>query len=197
MSKRTRHTAEQKVRMLREHLVGSEARSSTRLTRVQADSHWMKKEEGKLMKRCLMIALFLLAALVSCKQADLKPGQGFLDVPGGPVWYRVVGAGTGTPILLLHGGPGGTSCGFSLLDALGEERAVVRYDQLGSGRSGRPDNLALWQRQRFVEELHSVRQQLGLTRMHLLGSSWGSALAVQYLLEKGRSEEHTSELQSH
>jgi proline iminopeptidase len=106
-------------------------------------------------------------------------------VPGGPVWYRMVGAGPGIPLLALHGGPGGTSCGFSLLESLGDQRPVVRYDQLGTGRSGRPDDLSLWEVERFVEALDSVRRQLGLDQVHLLGHSWGGGLAAAYVLAKG------------
>jgi len=36
----------------------------------------------------------------------------------------------------------------------------------------------------FIEELHTLRQQLGLQQMHLLGHSWGGALAAAYVLEK-------------
>jgi proline iminopeptidase len=113
------------------------------------------------------------------------PGEGFIDVPGGPVWYKVTGDGAGVPLLVLHGGPGGTSCDFSLLEPLGPERPVVRYDQLGSGRSGRPSDRELWRVERFVEELHVLRRELGLSRLHLLGSSWGGSLAAAYVLEKG------------
>jgi pimeloyl-ACP methyl ester carboxylesterase len=45
--------------------------------------------------------------------------------------------------MVLHGGPGGRICGYSRLDILGSERPVVRYDQLGSGRSGRPNDLSI------------------------------------------------------
>lgn len=86
---------------------------------------------------------------------------------------------------MLHSGRGGTSCGYSLLDKLGDERPVIRYDQLGSGRSGRPDDEALWTVGRFVEELHVLRSELGLERFHLLGHSWGGALAAAYVIEKG------------
>ena len=140
--------------------------------------------------RLFRFLLFLAAPLgVSAAVAAdrLQPGEGFIDVPGGPVWYRVVGSGDGLPLLNLHGGPGGTSCGNSLLEPLGDERPVIRYDQLGSGRSGRPDDLSLWTVQRFVEELHAVRQSLGLERFHLRGHSWGAALAGAYVLEKGTS----------
>jgi proline iminopeptidase len=113
------------------------------------------------------------------------PGQGFIQVPGGPVWYKVTGSGDGIPLLALHGGPGGTSCDFAQLDPLGKQRPVVRYDQLGTGRSGRPDDSSRWTVEHYVEELDVVRHALGLERVHLLGHSWGASLAAAYVQSKG------------
>ena len=137
------------------------------------------------MKALAILKVCLLAAVAAPGLLAAEPREGFLSVPGGPVWYRVSGSGPGVPLLVLHGGPGSTSCGYHRLEPLGDERPVVRYDQLGTGRSGRPDDPSLWQVERFVEELHAVRKQLGLDRMHLLGHSWGGALAAAYVLEKG------------
>ncbi len=137
------------------------------------------------MKKILLAALLLALCSAGISRENPQPGQGFIEVPGGPVWYRVSGTGPGIPLLVLHGGPGGRICGYSRLDILGNERPIVRYDQLGSGRSGRPDDPSLWTVERFVEELHTVRQQLGLDEMHLLGHSWGGSLAAAYVLEKG------------
>ncbi len=124
---------------------------------------------------------FLFLACVATAQTR----EGFLNVPGGPVWYRISGEGKGTPILALHGGPGGTSCSFLALDAFTRDRRVIVYDQLGSGRSGRPTDPSLWQVDRFIEELHTLRKKLGLRRVHLLGHSWGASLAAAYVLSKG------------
>lgn len=137
------------------------------------------------MKRICVAALLLSLCSIGIGRENPEPEQGFIDVPGGPVWYKIVGTGTGIPILALHGGPGGTSCGFALLEPLGDQRPIVRYDQLGTGRSGRPDDLSLWTVDRFVEELHVLRQELGLEQMHLLGHSWGASLAAAYVIEKG------------
>jgi proline iminopeptidase len=137
------------------------------------------------MKRLCLAALLLSFCSIGICRDNPEPGQGFIDVPGGPVWYKVTGTGSGIPVLALHGGPGGTSCGFALLDLLGDKRPVIRYDQLGGGRSGRPDDVSLWTVERFVEELHFLRKKLGLKQMHLLGHSWGAALAAAYVLEKG------------
>ena len=114
----------------------------------------------------------------------LAPGEGFIQVTGGKVWYRVVGAGQAIPILLLHGGPGFSSHYLDRLRLLSDERPVVFYDQLGAGRSERPADVTLWRVERFVEELAQLRKTLGLTRVHILGHSWGTQLAVDYLLTK-------------
>jgi proline-specific peptidase len=109
--------------------------------------------------------------------------EGYIEVPGGRVWFRSVGDG-GTPLLCLHGGPGFTHYYLEPLEALAARRRVIFYDQLGCGRSDRPDDPALWTVERFVEEVVRVRAALGLDRLHLFGSSWGGMLAMQYVLDR-------------
>ncbi|MFN8592514.1 MAG: alpha/beta fold hydrolase [Thermomicrobiales bacterium] len=59
---------------------------------------------------------------------------------------------------------------------------IVFYDQLGCGRSDRPDNPDLWTIDLFLTELAAVRAALGLDRIHLLGHSWGGMLALESAL---------------
>jgi proline iminopeptidase len=112
--------------------------------------------------------------------------EGYLPVPGGRVWYRRMGGGPGIPLLAVHGGPGGTSCRFAALAPLADERPVIYYDQLGSGRSDHPSDTTLWTVARFVDELEAVRRGLGLDSLVLLGHSWGGALVAEYLLTAPR-----------
>jgi proline iminopeptidase len=110
---------------------------------------------------------------------------GYIDVGPGRVWYESAGEGERT-LLLLHGGPGGNSEDLSPFLNLAEEGfRVVRYDQLGSWRSDKPDDITLWQVPRFVAEVEKVRQALDLGLMHLLGQSWGAFLAIEYALHHG------------
>jgi proline-specific peptidase len=109
--------------------------------------------------------------------------EGYVEVPGGKVWYRSVGEG-GTPLLCLHGGPGFTHFYLERLEDLADRRRVVFYDQLGCGNSDRPDDASLWTVDRFVDELATVRAALGLDDLHLFGSSWGGMLAMQYVLDR-------------
>ncbi len=112
---------------------------------------------------------------------ELDRRQGYIDVGAGNVWYESIGEGT--PLLLLHGGPGASSDYLKPLMILAQDGyQVVRYDQLGSYMSDKPDDLTLWQVPRFVEEVETVRTAFGFESMHLLGQSWGSFLALEYAL---------------
>jgi proline-specific peptidase len=107
-----------------------------------------------------------------------------IDVAGGRVWFRRVGGGAGVPLLLLHGGPGAGWDYLETLEKLAADREVIFYDQLGTGRSDKPDDPSLWTIERFVGELESVRESLGLERVHLLGQSWGGCLAIEYAITR-------------
>jgi proline-specific peptidase len=109
--------------------------------------------------------------------------EGMLDVPGGRIWYRIVGDG-GIPLLCLHGGPGMSHDYIATLGDLADRRAVIFYDQLGCGRSERPDDTSLWTLERSVAEVAAVRAALGLDEFHLFGNSWGGWLALQYVLDQ-------------
>lgn len=117
-------------------------------------------------------------------EAVFEVRDGYIPVTGGRVWYKVVGSGDAIPLLALHGGPGLSHDYLNTLLPLAEERPVILYDQLGGGKSDHPDDLSLWVVERFVEELGQVREALGLRQIHLLGHSWGSMLATDYVLTK-------------
>lgn len=108
--------------------------------------------------------------------------EGFLEIRGGHrLWFRRRGAGTRTPLLVLHGGPGASCDYLEPIQALSEERPVVLYDQLGSGRSDHPDDDSLWTIARYAAEVDEVRDALGLDQVHLFGHSWGGWLAIEYM----------------
>lgn len=110
-----------------------------------------------------------------------EPGvESFLPVRGGRIWYRRTGSGTGTPVILLHGGPGVGSFYLKPLERLGDERPVIRYDQLGAGHSAVSRDTAHFTIAHYVSELDSLRAALGYDRVHILGHSWGSILGFEY-----------------
>jgi proline-specific peptidase len=108
--------------------------------------------------------------------------QGFVDVPGGRVWYTRLGSGDAIPMLMLHGGPGaGHDYIAPLGESLAQDRPVIMYDQLGCGRSEQIEDTSLWTVDRSVAELDAVRAALGLEHIHLFGQSWGGWLAIEYM----------------
>lgn len=142
--------------------------------------------------RSALFVSITLAALAGCASSP-PPSKtaehlrtlatsGFVPVDGGRVWYSITGNGTGTPLLVLHGGPGIPHDYLANLDQLGDRRPVVFYDQLGCGKSERPTDGSLWTVERFVKELQQVRDALGLDEVLLYGHSWGSMLATSYMM---------------
>jgi proline-specific peptidase len=114
--------------------------------------------------------------------AAMPAQEGYVEFRGHRTWYRVVGdAKDGTPLLALHGGPGSTHNYFGPLERLSSERPIVLYDQIGCGNSDRPSDIE-WTVDVFRDEVAAVREQLGLERIHLLGTSWGGMLAQEHVL---------------
>ncbi|MBS0399344.1 MAG: proline iminopeptidase-family hydrolase [Proteobacteria bacterium] len=103
------------------------------------------------------------------------------------VWTRRVGNNPRIKVLLLHGGPGATHEYFEAMDSYLPAAGVeyYYYDQLGSAYSDQPDDPALWELPRFVDEVEQVRTALGLDHdnFYLLGHSWGGILAIEYALK--------------
>ena len=137
------------------------------------------------MDRRLVVGIVMAVAACGGERArqPAKPlalGEARMAVPGGHIWYRVSGTGTGTPLVLLHGGPGLSSFYLKLFENLGDDRQIVRYDQLGGGKSDTTSDTTLFTIAHFVQELDSLRAHLGVQSWHVLGHSWGTILALEY-----------------
>lgn len=136
------------------------------------------------VKRILLSGLIaILMIYSSCSTKKEIPSEGFVEVEGGKVWYRINGEGENTPLLILHGGPGSSSLGQEPLKALRDERRIVFYDQLGSGRSDRITDTTLMRVDRYIEEVEELRKALDLEKVYLYGQSWGTALSLEYYLK--------------
>lgn len=145
-----------------------------------------------MTRRTLIAGAAVLAAVpadAAVPGAPLLPGARLqpdrelsVAVPGGRVYVRVNGdPGNGKPpIVMIHGGPGSSHWYFLNGTALADDRAVILYDQLDSGRSEWKDDPANWHVDRFVAELEAVRVALAVPRWHVLGASWGGTIALEY-----------------
>ncbi|MBT6515489.1 MAG: proline iminopeptidase-family hydrolase [Crocinitomicaceae bacterium] len=103
------------------------------------------------------------------------------------VWTKRIGNNPTAKVLLLHGGPGATHEYFECFDSYFPNAGIeyYYYDQLESAFSDQPSDSALWDVDRFVEEVEQVRVALGLNKdnFYLLGHSWGGILGIEYALK--------------
>ncbi len=136
----------------------------------------------KTIGRFFVLVIFASITLMqfSCSKEKLPTGENKLAVTGGNIWYKISGEGNGIPLVLIHGGPGMSSFYLKPFEELGNDRQVIRYDQLGSGKSDRVTDTTLFKIGRFVDELEMLRKHLKIRKWHLLGQSWGTIVAMEY-----------------
>jgi proline iminopeptidase len=152
------------------------------------------------MKRILLLML-IAACIFSCTESPkiidnsaatkttdtayiIKTGGAKMIQVNGKynVWTKKIGDGK-IKVLLLHGGPGFSHDYFECFEYFlpKEGIEIYYYDQLGCGNSDIPTDTSLWALPRYVDEVEQVRKGLGLDNFYLLGHSWGSMLAMEYL----------------
>ncbi|MEV8535508.1 alpha/beta hydrolase [Streptomyces sp. NPDC051211] len=94
--------------------------------------------------------------------------------------YRVLGDGTGAPVVCLPGGPMRDSVYLGDLGGLAARRRLIVADQRGAGLSATPEDPASYRCDRLVGDVEALREHLGLDRMDLLAHSAAANLAVRY-----------------
>jgi proline iminopeptidase len=99
---------------------------------------------------------------------------------GHQIYYEVCGNPAGTPVVFLHGGPGG-GCNESHRRLFDPERYnIVLFDQRGCGRSTPHADLSNNTTWHLVSDIENLRQLLGIDKWVVFGGSWGSTLALAY-----------------
>jgi len=101
--------------------------------------------------------------------------QEMVEVEGGKLW--VERAGEGDPVVLIHDGLVHAVGWDDVLPALASQFEVVRYDRRGYGRSTAP--AAPYSQ---LADLEAVVRHAGLEKVHLVGSSAGGGLAIDFAL---------------
>ena len=104
--------------------------------------------------------------------------EGYRTINGIQMYYKMMGSGT--PLLILHGGPGLDHSYFLPQFAeLAKDYRLLFIDQRSNGRTEAPDstrmNLSF-----FIEDIESVRKEFALGKLNLLGHSWGALIAMFY-----------------
>lgn len=115
--------------------------------------------------------------------AELAAGR---SIDAGGVRTHLHEAGSGTPVLLLHGSGPGVSAWANwrpVLPALAEHAHVVAPDQLGFGATGRPSD-GRYGRAAWTAHAIAVLEALELDRVCVIGNSMGGAIALSVAAER-------------
>ena len=115
--------------------------------------------------------------------------EGFVDANGVMIYY--LSFGKGEPLMIVHGGPGATHDYFlPYLLPLARHHRLIFIDERGSGRSQKLEDPSGYTVENMVEDVESVRKALGLTKISLLGHSYGGVLAQAYALKYQKNLSH-------
>ena len=90
--------------------------------------------------------------------------------------------GTGSPILIINGGPGMSSEGFRpLAKIIGQSNMAIIYDQRGTGLSKmqKVDNSTITLHE-MVNDIEIIRKHLSIKRWIVFGHSFGGMLGAYY-----------------
>ena len=113
---------------------------------------------------------------------EIEPyDEGMLPVsPLHTIYYEQSGNPRGTPVVFLHGGPGGgtTPAYRQFFDP--EAYRIILFDQRGAGKSTPHASLEENTTWHLVEDIEKLREHLGVESWVVFGGSWGSTLALAY-----------------
>jgi proline iminopeptidase len=141
----------------------------------------------------LLLTLILAGLFLIPRTYDVLP---FRERSGTQYWQLNTGSVIGytkvesplaeqkNPMIYLHGGPGGkiTDKTIQALQPLASQgHDLYFYDQIGSGHSERLENIADYTVERHQKDLAAIVEKIGAKEVILIGHSWGSMLAIQYL----------------
>lgn len=96
------------------------------------------------------------------------------------LYWEECGNPEGTPVLFLHGGPGGGLSPNHRRFFDPQHYRIVLFDQRGAGKSTplgeyRNNTTAL-----LIADIEKIREMLGISQWLVFGGSWGSTLALAY-----------------
>jgi pimeloyl-ACP methyl ester carboxylesterase len=101
-----------------------------------------------------------------------------IDANGGVIEYEKVGSGP--PLLLMHGGEGDLTQWRDVVPLLSDEFTVIPYNQRDTGESVVDDKD--YTMEDLGTDAAALIAELGYDRAHVLGSSFGSTVALATVL---------------
>lgn len=123
----------------------------------------------------LIFVLLHTASLISCgRQTEVHApaASGYAEIGSSRLYYEI--AGDGEPLLLLHGGLGGSEHFAEIVPLLSKSFEVITVDRRGHGRS--TDNGEPYSYAGMAEEMKAFLDHLQLGSVKMLGFSDGGVV---------------------
>ena len=100
----------------------------------------------------------------------------FAEVNGVRLYYRV--AGTGSPVVLLHGYAQTGHMWLPLVPSLAQRHTVIVPDLRGAGASAKPESG--YDKKTLAQDIHALTDSLGFERVRIVGHDIGLMVAYAY-----------------
>ncbi|HSZ33297.1 MAG TPA: alpha/beta fold hydrolase [Puia sp.] len=142
------------------------------------------------MKTVFASVISLFVSISICAQPypdSQKDGKYFL-VNGAKLW--VVEVGTGDPLFIIPGGPGGAHISYRAFDGISSTNKIVYFDAFGRGKSDTAKDVKEYSLNRDIEDLEGLRLALHYDKINVLGHSYGGLVAQGYALKYPQHVKH-------
>lgn len=137
---------------------------------------------------CIAAIIFVLYQQVKAQTSFQHPPGQYVTVNGAKLWIEI--EGSGDPLFLISGGPGGAHAGMHSFDGLKDSCMLVFIDNFGRGRSDTAENVKEYSISRDVDDIEGIRKALGFDQINLLGHSYGGVVAQLYAIKFGKHVKH-------
>lgn len=115
--------------------------------------------------------------------------EGFVDANGVLIYYMTVGHGS--PLMIVHGGPGASHDYFlPYLLPLARHNKLIFIDERGSGKSEKLEDVSKYTVEAMADDCEAVRVALGLGKISILGHSYGGVVVQAYAFKYQKNLTH-------
>ena len=138
----------------------------------------------------LFYTLVFTNAIEAQKFPDSRTDGKYYTVNGAKLYTVTVG--TGDPIIIIPGGPGGNHLSYRDFDSLSVNSNIqlIYFDAFGRGKSDTAKDVKEYSLDRDIEDIEGLRKAMHLDKISLLGHSYGSLVAQGYAVKYGQNLSH-------
>lgn len=126
-----------------------------------------------------LFPLFLLLTVPVAVAQGAQGTSGYAPVNGLKMYYEI--HGTGTPLILIHGGVSSTEMFSQIMPALAAKRQVVAVDLQAHGRTADIDRPLSCEA--MADDIAALIKYLGIEKADVMGYSLGGAVALRTAIQ--------------